>query len=256
MKYKFSICIPTTELKYSDGSIMGVYMLNFLLKSINNQTYKDFEIIIADHSSSDIIEKECLNWSNLDIKYFKNENKIGSAAANLNFAISKASGKYIKTIFQDDYFYSPKTLEYIINNINEHSWGALGTYHIIENNMKLIKPFEPKWGNELKILSGSNSVSGPSVIFFKNDNNYFDENLGWLNDVEFYYRLFLKYGRPVLLIDKMIVQRLRKQGVSRTLSKKLKLEEKNFVQIKHKIINGSNDIKKYPAMYNRLKNIK
>jgi glycosyltransferase involved in cell wall biosynthesis len=254
---KISICIPTTELIYSDGTIMGVYMLNFLLKSISIQTFKDFEIIISDHSPSDIIEKECNNWPNLNIKYFKNTKGIGSAAMNLNFAISKATGEYIKTIFQDDYFHTKDALQYISDNLNDFKWGACGTMHCKEDNTNnLYRPMSPRWNNPVNVLSGSNSISGPSVLFFKNDKNYFDENLCWLNDVEFYYRLFIKYGTPLLLPNQCVVQRLRSQGVSNTLSNNIKREEKIFVLAKHGINKNSKNIKNYPAIYNRIKNIK
>ena len=53
---KVSICIPTTELMYSNGESMGVYMLNHLLNSIKSQTFNDYEIIIADQAKSDIIK--------------------------------------------------------------------------------------------------------------------------------------------------------------------------------------------------------
>ena len=132
---KISICIPTTELIYQDGTIMGPYMLNHLLGSISTQTYMDYEIIIADQSKTDLIEKECKNWTNLNIRYHKNNSGYGSATKNLNFAISKATGEYIKPIFQDDYFFSPNTLQYIIDNLGNDAWGFVGTWHCDENNI-------------------------------------------------------------------------------------------------------------------------
>lgn len=254
---KLSICIPTTELKYSDGTIMGVYMLNCLLKSIDNQTYKDFEIIISDHSPSDIIKEECDKWPTLDIKYYKNTTGIGSAAKNLNFAITKASGEYIKTIFQDDYFHSPEAIEYMMRNIGDSAWGAMGTYHCHEDNTSsLFNPISPSWGNAVQLLGGNNTISGPSVIFFKNDDNFFDEDLCWLNDVEFYYRLFQKYGLPLLLPRHVILQRLRNEGVSNVLNQAIKIEENRYVFAKHNISSDSKNLEDYPTMYNRINKIK
>jgi len=253
---KISICIPTTELIYQDGTIMGPYMLNHLLGSISVQTYMDYEIIIADQSKTDLIEKECENWTNLNIKYYKNNSGYGSATKNLNFAISKATGEYIKPIFQDDYFFSPNTLQYIIDNLGNDAWGFVGTWHCDENNINdLNRPFSPRWGDPTIILSGKNTVSGPSVMFFKNDDNYFDEDLCWLNDVEFYYRLFLKYGLPLLLPGQEIVQRLRGDGVSNTLSNEIKKEERIYVLRKHNIEPGSKNIEDYPNMIKRIKEI-
>jgi glycosyltransferase involved in cell wall biosynthesis len=253
---KISICIPTTELIYSNGEIMGPYMLNHLLNSISKQTYTDYEIIISDQSKTDVIKNECDSWSNLNIKYYKNNTGFGSAAKNLNFAISKSTGEYIKPIFQDDYFFSPNTLQYIVDNLGDKTWGFVGTWHCDENQTdKLYRPFSPKWGDSFNLLSGLNTVSGPSVMFFKNDNNYFDEDLCWLNDVEFYYRLYLKYGLPLLLSNQEIVQRLRNEGVSNTLSPDIKNEERVYVLRKHNIEPGSKNIEDYPNLINRIKQI-
>jgi glycosyltransferase involved in cell wall biosynthesis len=253
---KISICIPTTELIYSNGEIMGPYMLNHLLNSISEQTYTDYEIIISDQSKTDVIKNECDNWPNLNIKYYKNNTGFGSAAKNLNFAISKSTGEYIKPIFQDDYFFSPNTLQYIVDNLGDNTWGFVGTWHCDEDQTdKLYGQFSPEWGDPVSILSGGNTVSGPSVMFFKNDDNYFDEDLCWLNDVEFYYRLYLKYDLPLLLPNQEIVQRLRSEGVSNTLSFDIKSEEGSYVLCKHNIKPGSKNIEDYPNLINRIKKI-
>ncbi len=231
-------------------------MINFLLKSIENQTYTDYEIIISDHSLSSIIKDECDNWNHLNLTYYKNDTGIGSAAKNLNFAISKAKGEYIKTIFQDDYFHSENALKEMMENVSDAGWGAVGTYHCYEDNTNnLVSPLSPKYDNPTKVLCGINTISGPSVILFKNDNNFFDEDLVWLNDVEFYYRLYKKYGNPILLSQQMVVQRLRSEGVSNTLQNSIKNEEKEYVLGKHNITNSSKNIKDYPTMYNRIKNL-
>jgi glycosyltransferase involved in cell wall biosynthesis len=253
---KISICIPTTELVYSNGQIMGPYMLGHLLKSISNQTFTDYEIIISDQSKSDIIKDECNNWKDLNIKYYKNTYGLGSAAKNLNFAFTKSMGEYIKPIFQDDFFYSPNTLEYIVSNLGDNNWGFVGTYHCNENEINnLYRPFSPVWDDPIKILSGKNTVSGPSVMFFKNENNLFDEDLCWLNDVEFYYRLYLKYGLPILLPRQEIVQRLRIEGVSNTLTSDIKNEECFYVLCKHNINKGSKNVEDYPNMIKRINQI-
>ena len=253
---KLSICIPTTELNYSNGDSMGVYMLNFLLKSIEIQTFKDFEIIISDHSKSDIIKDECENWSDLNIKYYKNYQGVGSAAMNLNFALSKATGKYIKTIFQDDYFHTEDSLDYMMRNVGDSGWGAVGTLHCPEDNTdRLIRPHVPSWGDPTRLLSGVNTISGPSVIFFKNDANLFNEDLCWLNDVEFYYRLFKKYGVPLLLPNMVIVQRLRSEGVSNVLQSAIKQEEAQYVLAKHGITKGSTELSDYTEISKRIKTL-
>jgi hypothetical protein len=58
------------------------------------------------------------------------------------------------------------------------------------------------------------------------------------------------------LSKKIIVQRLRNEGVSNTLPSELKFEEEGYVLAKHNINNKSKDIKDYPLMYNKKTNKK
>jgi hypothetical protein len=143
-----------------------------------------------------------------------------------------------------------------MSSIGDKGWAAVGTMHCNEDETdKLHFPHSPRWIDPVKILSGMNTISGPSVILFKNDGDYFDENLGWLNDVEFYYRLFKKFSVPLLIEDKLIVQRLRNEGVSNQLDSKIKSEESVYVLAKHGLSNASKDLSDYPSIYNRIKTI-
>ena len=73
MKF-FSITIPTYEMKG-----LGVEYLEHSFNILNTQTFKDFEIVVSDHSVDDVIKSLCEKWSGLlDIKYHKNENKRGN----------------------------------------------------------------------------------------------------------------------------------------------------------------------------------
>ena len=87
--------------------IMSVYnvekYLDECLKSIFNQTYKNFELIIVNDGSTDnsklIIDK--YRNENSNIIYIEQENKGISEARNLALSISK--GEYILYIDSDDY---------------------------------------------------------------------------------------------------------------------------------------------------------
>ena len=66
-----SVIIPTYE--------MGGVGNDFLKKSLyylSNQTFKEFEVVISDHSVSKDIEEICKDCKNLDIRYIKNPNPI------------------------------------------------------------------------------------------------------------------------------------------------------------------------------------
>lgn len=98
----FSICIPVYN---------GEKYLYECLCSIEQQTYKDFEVVIVDDvsadRSSDIISEFTSKISRLI--YIKNEVNLG-LVGNWNKCISVASGKWIKFLFQDD-IWTPDCLE-------------------------------------------------------------------------------------------------------------------------------------------------
>lgn len=232
---KISICVPTADLKKPNGEKCGVEFLDTLLKTIEIQTFKDYEVIISDHSINDEIKNSLNKWSHLDIKYYKNELGRGIPAVNLNNAISKSNGEFIKIMFQDDLFYDEKTLEHIVSHTDYYKYGFVGSYCCVgDDTNNLINPLSPTWVSPDTVLNGFNTMGGPTVMFFKNDDNFFDENLSWLNDTEFYYRLYLKYGDPLCLPNLCVIQRLRSNGLSNTIPMNVREEEKKYVLNKHK----------------------
>ena len=66
-----SICTPTYEM---NGK--GAEYLEYSFNILYYQTFKDFEIIISDHSESDLIKDLCDKWSSvLTIHYFRKDRK-------------------------------------------------------------------------------------------------------------------------------------------------------------------------------------
>ena len=79
---KVSIACPTFEY-YG----RGVEVLDDMFRTIANQTLKDLEVVVSDHSKIDVIKDFCEeNVYNLDIKYFRNENGRGNPSINTNNA--------------------------------------------------------------------------------------------------------------------------------------------------------------------------
>lgn len=205
-----SICIPTYEMKGK-----GAEYLKFSFNILYQQTYKDFEIIISDHSESDIIKNLCIQWKDiLDIKYFKNEYKRGNSSANINNAIKNANGNIIKILFQDDFLYDEYSLEKQIECFKE-GWLVTACCHY--NGEEIYKPFYPKYHDQIQY--GQNTISSPSVLMFENkDIIEFDDNLIWLMDVDYYKRLYNKFGLPNICNYISIVNREHSNQVSNTLA--------------------------------------
>ncbi|HRI19296.1 MAG TPA: glycosyltransferase [Panacibacter sp.] len=98
-----SICIPA--YKRTD-------FLKRLLDSVTSQTFKDFEVIVSDDSSDNSVKNLLVNYEHkFTTRYFKNESALGTPA-NWNFAISKASGEWIKLMHDDDWFTHDRSLAF------------------------------------------------------------------------------------------------------------------------------------------------
>lgn len=253
-----SICLPTYN-KYGvlhDENYNNITMLLDLFKSLKKQTYKDYELVISDHSIDGSVKSVCDEWKDeLNIKYYLFEVKYGSVEANLNNAMNKAVGKYIKPIFQDDYFSDDIfALEKMVKAMDDGAgWVASSCVHIKENIHDSFYNFhKPIWPpSDDLLLSGQNTIGNPSVIMHKNDGILYDEYLIWLTDVEFYYRLMKKYGKPKLIEETLIVIRYRANGISNTMiTSGINRDETRYCLDKKN--NTMSDIKEYPAIYERI----
>jgi glycosyltransferase involved in cell wall biosynthesis len=226
-----SICIPTYEMKGK-----GVEYLEYSFNILYSQTYKYFEIVISDHSIDNNIKDLCEQWNQiLNIHYFKNKYKRGNSSANINNAIKNAKGDIIKILCQDDFLYDEYSLEKQIKSFNK-GWLVTACCHYNED--KLYKPLYPEYHNNIQY--GCNTIGSPSVLMFENkDIIEFDEELIWLTDVDYYKRLYDKFGLPTLHNDISVVSREHLYQASHTLAtENIKQQEYNYI------------IKKYETPYN------
>lgn len=226
-----SICIPTYEMKGK-----GVEYLEFSFNILYQQTYKDFEIVISDHSSSDDITMLCERWNSiLNINYVRNEYKRGNSSANINNAIKHAKGDIIKILFQDDILYNEYSLEKQIE-IFDGGWLVTACCHYDGEN--IYKPFYPTYHNSIQY--GANTISSPSVLMFENKNTIeFDENLIWLMDVDYYKRLYDKFGFPKICNYICIINREHKDQISNTLAtQSIKDNELQYIIKKYERVNS------------------
>lgn len=207
-----SLCIPTYEM-----SGFGQDFLRHSLNMLTTQTYKDFEVIISDHSANDLIMNLCADYSQkLHIKYFKNPHNVGSSSANINNAMKQATGQLIKVLFQDDFLYDRNSLEVIVNNfnMNKDTWLVTASEHS-KDGIHCHKPHYPEYSNRVHV--GDNLLGSPSILTIKNNNPLlFDENLIWLMDCDYYKRCFDKYGLPKFVNTVTVVNRVGEHQVTNT----------------------------------------
>lgn len=118
MKYKelkFSIIMPTYNREKTIGRA---------IKSVLNQSYKNWELIVVDDGSTDNTNDEINKIKDSRLKYFFQENKGRSSARNSGISLS--SGDFICFLDSDDKYY-PHHLKVLYSNICSN--GKIALYH-------------------------------------------------------------------------------------------------------------------------------
>lgn len=232
---KISIAVPTWE---TNGR--GEEFLDDLLRTIEIQTFKNFEVVISDHSFDNYLIPKIKEFENkFEIKYLKNTKKRGNSPANLNNALKNCSGEIIKIMFQDDFFYDDEALEkiyYALQDSNK-TWLLNGTNHTKDDGNSFYWDLYPEFNDQL--LMGVNTISSPTVVSFKNNIDfYFDEKIVYLMDIDFYYGMREKYGDPIFYKDILVTNRFpHSHSISSNILDKEKIlkKESNYCLKKYNI---------------------
>ena len=229
---KVSIAIPTWE---SHGR--GVEFINDLLRTIEMQTFKDFEVCISDHSLNDEVMNEVKQFEDkFKIVYKKNSQDRGNGPANTNAAIDLCSGEIIKIMFQDDFFYDDESLEKIVTEFenSDKAWLLNGCNHTKDDGHSFYWELYPQWND--RILYGVNTISSPSVLCIKKevfDKVKFDASLVMMMDCDYYYNAKEHFGDPIYYHDVLVSNRVHENQISMRYDKNLQ-DEVNYCLEKYK----------------------
>ena len=93
-----SVIIPTrNRARFLAGAV----------KSVLEQSYNDFEIIVVDDCSSDDTTALMESFRGSGIRYFRHDRRLGGASAR-NTGIHQSTGEYIAFLDDDDEWYPEK----------------------------------------------------------------------------------------------------------------------------------------------------
>lgn len=202
---RISVVIPVYEMHGK-----GEKFLKRALESTKSQTFKDYDIIVSDNSSGNKLKNLCK-----DLIYIRNPWRIGMAA-NTNFALTSASGQLIKILYQDDYLAHNGALQEISDNFTESdSWLVTAC----SNNPN---PF----------YSVNNTLGSPSCLTIRNiEPLLFNEKLKWCLDLDYYHRMYKKFGEPKILLNSGVVIGLGSWQETNNLSEEIKRKEEYDTRI-------------------------
>lgn len=192
------------------------------LKSIINQTYKNFEVLCVDDCSEDNTAKivEIFAQEDERIKIIKHRKNKGLGAAR-NTAIKKARGNYIVCVDSDDYIIED-LLENVYDKFKKYNtevvWFTTNMYYHHNQETKEHDAFKNLYSLKDGILkiTENNIIDFPLVSWNKAYNKEFllKNNIFWtegksFEDVEFYWKVHTKINQVYLINKPMYTYRRR-----------------------------------------------
>ncbi|MDH5533196.1 MAG: glycosyltransferase [Candidatus Pacebacteria bacterium] len=203
------------------------HFLSEAIKSLREQTYSNWELVIVDDNSTDNSPSLLKTISKKDkrIKVFYNkENKGVSYCANL--AISKVKGQYIARMDSDDIAASDrleKQLAYLVKNTEVVAVG--GQCEVINADGQSIgtKKFPTDSNEAAKMLFSFASIQQPAMMvnsrLLPKDFIWYDESLRAGEEHELLFK-FLQYGQLANLSETVLGYRMHGENISTKHPKK------------------------------------
>jgi len=170
------------------------------LRSVEHQTYTDFELIVIDDGSTDGTSDYLQVYKpTFDFRYFVNEKSVG-APKSRNLAIDEALGEYITGLDDDDLFFPDRLMEF--TKAWKSDAAALGTEDLLITDTRTVRWRKPALVSFNDLLT--RNLVGNQVYtrtdYVKNLGG-FDINLSAAQDHDMWIRLSEHYG-PIRIIKK------------------------------------------------------
>ncbi len=212
----FSVIIPTYNRNF--------FLLN-AIRSVLNQNFSDFELIVIDDGSKDDTKKEVEKIVDKRLRYFYQENKGRSVARN--HGINLSVGKYICFLDDDDYYLEDHLQKFYFEIEKREFPIALFRCNTLSDENGVVTRFENSdlpFANAIEQVL-MNGFGAPrtcisSVILKK---HFFNEKLWVAEDTELWIRIVKEY--PLINVNNYTV--VFRSHPQRTVSMK---DEKLYFQ--------------------------
>ena len=210
---KVSIIIPTYN---------RAYCIERSIRSVLEQTYREFELLVVDDGSSDNTQDVVNRIKDERIRYIQMSENKGVAAAR-NEGIRQAAYKYIA--FQDsDDVWKPNKLEKQMQVLIENPQAGLVYCEFearkTDRNAFIVPnksiPLSDKQGNIYDKLLCRNTISTQTVVAHREcllRAGLFCENLTCIEDWEFFLRIAKNY-EIVFVEEPLVIVHVKDGGVS------------------------------------------
>ena len=179
------------------------------LNSIQNQTYKNFEVILVNDGSIDNSESICKSFVEADTRFRYYLKGNGGASSARNFGLDNVTGDYVTFIDADDWV-EENHLEVLINNIKENNSDMAVSsikkfdnsnnfyFRVYSNEEKYLLNYNKLNRVEFlvilpKLIPANNSYKVAVSKLFKKElvtDVRFDESIVYGEDLEFFFKIY------------------------------------------------------------------
>ncbi|KKQ24790.1 MAG: Glycosyl transferase family 2 [Candidatus Roizmanbacteria bacterium GW2011_GWC2_37_13] len=242
------------------------------IKSILDQTFRDFELIVVDNGSTDSTYKIIKSFFDPRLKVFRIRKNIGFGYA-LNFCLKKSQGEYV-SLFSSDDIAIPTKLEKQVQYLNSHSEvdAVFSLAQLIDENDHILEKnyYENVFNQKNKtryqwlnyFFNNGNCICFPTALIKKSiyeKIGYENERLAQLHDFDLWVRLCLK-TEIYILQQKLVKFRIRsdnKNVSADTLDNKIRSMYEFSHVLKHylKIKSVKEFLKIFPHSQEKYKDI-
>lgn len=198
---KISVIIPTYNREIT---------IERSIKSVLNQTYQNWELIIIDDGSTDNTKNIINPYLNSKrIKYFYKKN--GGVATARNLGIKKSNGDYIAFLDSDDECL-PKRLEIQLNEMKnlDSDFSICNSYDILENKKIITRNYSASFKFDINYFLKIRIPHSTSFFMINRDilkKISFDQSLSPMEDTDLIME-YLKEER-ILLVKYPLVRRYK-----------------------------------------------
>ena len=182
--------------------IMGTYnrasLIPKAVQSVREQTFSDWELIIADDGSSDDTEIVVKKLQEAEPRIICVKNPHQGISKNYNTAFKVARGEYVAMIDDDDpWLHTDKLktqIEFLEKNMEYVGCGG-GVVVINREGIELYRYLKPKSDSEIrKYILLSNPMANSTTLFRQSSAEkvgYYDETLLYSGDRDFWLKMGL-----------------------------------------------------------------
>lgn len=219
------------------------------VKSILNQSYQNFEILIIDDGSTDATEKEITKITDERIRYVKIEHKGIAAACNIGLKLAKYD--WIARFDADDICH-PKRFEVQMQYLSGDKYEIISSdcAYFYYRKIRFVTQTNPGTDNIKELLKLHSVISHQSCIynrkFILEELSGYNEELDSFIDYDLWLRSLNK-ARFIIIPRVLVFARIRENSVSNSVlytknksiySLQIKLLKLNTENLQDRIING------------------